>query len=86
MLLPATLIAVAREGKVFSGLGYRQTDKGYEILDVASKSGITLGDLIVPVDALKKMSLRHERPVTQPETPVTPEGGKHFRSKSLVWL
>lgn len=94
MLMPDTLKEIARRGKVFSGRGYRQIDEEWEILNVESESGITLGDLIVPTIELKKLSREYEgqfthpetlvtlkRPVTQPEIPVTPEGRETFQKQ-----
>lgn len=81
MLMPKTLRAIAEDGKASSGRGYRWHDEEWEPVGVTSENGITLSDLIVPVSAVKELTQKHEQPITQPETPVSPEGKETFQKQ-----
>lgn len=81
MLMPRSIRAIAQQGRVLSGHGYRWLGGEWEPVDVSRESGITLDDLVIPTSALREFVPDTKQHIVQPELPVSTEGKETFQKQ-----
>lgn len=81
MLMPKSIRAIAQDGSVQSGRGYRWFGGEWEPVDISRESGITLGDLVIPTRALQEFVPDNKKHAVLPESPVSAEGKETFQKQ-----